>query len=199
MTNNKKTGAPPTLRFCTDRRMVPRALEFSQQRRLRYKTAFSSCARYPPFSVSEETSQFPLVFSRFSQNEILHCCFHVTGFLPWVPGHETKSSGGVMESTLRPKNPVKRRQLLLASGVHRRAIKYCVDGKMVCPFLMTCCIMANGNPIYNTDYGCCLIPSAVCCSDGIHCCQAGYRCGTTKCYRSHKPFFPKPWVPIRYY
>ena len=115
-----------------------------------------------------------------------------------VPGHETKSSGGVMESTLRLKNSVKRLQLLLASGVHRRAINYCVDGKMVCPFLMTCCIMANGNPIYNTDYVCCLIPSAVCCSDGIHCCPAGYLCGTTKCYRNHKPFFPKPWVSIRY-
>ena len=58
------------------------------------------------------------------------------------------SSGGVMESTLRPKNPVKRRQLLLASGVHKRAINYRDDGKMACPFLMTCCIMANGNPIY---------------------------------------------------
>ena len=101
------------------------------------------------------------------------------------------SSGGVMESTLRPKNPVKRRQLLLASGVHKREINYRDDGKMACPFLMTCCIMANGNPIYNTDYGCCLIPSAVCCSDGIHCCPAGYRCGTTKCYRDHKPFFPE--------
>lgn len=115
-----------------------------------------------------------------------------------VPGHETKPSGGVMESTLRPKNPVKRRQLLLAIGVHKREINYRDDGKMACPFLMTCCIIANGNPIYNTDYGCCLIPSAVCCSDGIHCCPAGYRCGTTKSYRGHKPFFPKPWVSIRY-
>lgn len=120
------------------------------------------------------------------------------GFSCKVPCHETKPSGGVMEPTLRPKKPVKRLQLLLASGVHKRAINYCDDGKMACPFLMTSHIMANGNPIYNTDYGCCLIPSAVCCSGGIHWCPAGYRCGTTKCYRSHKPFFPKPWVSIRY-
>lgn len=203
MTNNKKRGAPPTLWFCTDRRMVPRALEFFQQRRLRYKTAFFSCARYPPisryppFSVSAETSQFPLALIAFRKMRFYIAALTLLVFCRWVRAHvrypamKQNPRGVVMESTLRPKNPVKRRQLLLASGVHKREINYRDDGKMACPFLMTCCIMTNGNPICNTDCGYCLIPSAVCCSDGIHCCPAGYRCGTTKCYRGHKPFFPE--------
>ena len=61
-----------------------------------------------------------------------------------VPGDERKPLGDVMESTLLPENPVKRLQPFLESGVHEGIINYCDDGKLACPFLMTCCIMANG-------------------------------------------------------
>lgn len=45
----------------------------------------------------------------------------------------------------------------------------CSDG-YVCPGSdSTCCPTPQG-------YGCCPRPNAVCCSDGIHCCEQGYTC-----------------------
>ncbi|XP_029953604.1 granulin b [Salarias fasciatus] len=46
----------------------------------------------------------------------------------------------------------------------------CPDRESVCPDQTTCCQMANGT------YGCCPMPSAVCCSDHVHCCPAGTQC-----------------------
>nr|XP_032806353.1 progranulin-like isoform X1 [Petromyzon marinus] len=51
--------------------------------------------------------------------------------------------------------------------------QYCRDGQ-------TCCRLATGS------WGCCNIPHAICCSDGIHCCPAGHFCLTASglCARS---------------
>ena len=45
----------------------------------------------------------------------------------------------------------------------------CSDGS-ACPDGSTCCELASGG------YGCCPLPNAVCCSDGVHCCPNGYTC-----------------------
>ncbi|XP_068707870.1 uncharacterized protein [Montipora foliosa] len=41
----------------------------------------------------------------------------------------------------------------------------------VCPHNSTCCDIP-----FPTGQGCCLMPQAVSCGDGMHCCPAGYRC-----------------------
>ncbi|PFX28352.1 Granulin [Stylophora pistillata] len=46
----------------------------------------------------------------------------------------------------------------------------CPDGESECPDGTTCCKLSTG------QYGCCPLPNAVCCSDGVHCCPNGYTC-----------------------
>ncbi|KAJ7381619.1 hypothetical protein OS493_040095 [Desmophyllum pertusum] len=48
------------------------------------------------------------------------------------------------------------------------------SGKVVtmCPYNTTCC----DDLVSNTGQGCCLVPKAVPCGDGMHCCPAGYEC-----------------------
>ena len=48
----------------------------------------------------------------------------------------------------------------------------CPDGKSMCPSGNTCCKLASGG------FGCCPLPNAVCCSDQVHCCPNGYKCGS---------------------
>ncbi|XP_076033800.1 progranulin-like [Oratosquilla oratoria] len=52
----------------------------------------------------------------------------------------------------------------------------------------TCCKMGDGN------YGCCPLPNAVCCKDGLHCCQNGTKCGKTRCIASNDSWLtPLTW------
>nr|XP_039257315.1 progranulin-like [Styela clava] len=46
-----------------------------------------------------------------------------------------------------------------------------------CPNFSTCCQLTDGK------YGCCGHPSAVCCSDHLHCCPHGFVCDlkSSKC------------------
>ncbi|XP_048221897.1 progranulin isoform X2 [Perognathus longimembris pacificus] len=44
------------------------------------------------------------------------------------------------------------------------------DGVTSCPPFSTCCRLISG------EWGCCLFPEAVCCSDHLHCCPHGYMC-----------------------
>ncbi|GFO46514.1 Cg6459 pa [Plakobranchus ocellatus] len=44
------------------------------------------------------------------------------------------------------------------------------DDQSECPSGNTCCLNQQGG------YSCCPLPSAVCCSDRLHCCPAGYTC-----------------------
>ena len=46
----------------------------------------------------------------------------------------------------------------------------CPDGQSECPSGNTCCKLSSG------QYGCCHLPKATCCSDGVHCCPNGYSC-----------------------
>ncbi|KAJ7392500.1 hypothetical protein OS493_012169 [Desmophyllum pertusum] len=48
------------------------------------------------------------------------------------------------------------------------------SGKVVtmCPYNTTCC----DDPFSSTGQGCCLIPKAIPCGDGMHCCPAGFEC-----------------------
>ena len=54
----------------------------------------------------------------------------------------------------------------------------CPGGQYYCPDSNTCCKHASG------QYGCCPLPNAVCCSDGVHCCPNKYKCdpASGKCY-----------------
>lgn len=53
------------------------------------------------------------------------------------------------------------------------------DGFSSCPDGTTCCKLASGS------WGCCPMPSAVCCSDHVHCCPEGTSCDLThgKCVK----------------
>ncbi|XP_071102590.1 uncharacterized protein [Haliotis cracherodii] len=53
------------------------------------------------------------------------------------------------------------------------------DSSHECPDGSTCCKLSSG------QWGCCPLPNAVCCSDGIHCCPSGTTCDTEsgKCNR----------------
>ncbi|XP_067650536.1 zonadhesin-like isoform X2 [Haliotis asinina] len=46
------------------------------------------------------------------------------------------------------------------------------DSSHECPDRSTCCKLSSG------EWGCCPLPKAVCCSDGIHCCPEGTTCDT---------------------
>uniref|UniRef100_A0A915LBJ3 Granulins domain-containing protein n=1 Tax=Romanomermis culicivorax TaxID=13658 RepID=A0A915LBJ3_ROMCU len=46
----------------------------------------------------------------------------------------------------------------------------CDDQKSKCPDEATCCKLSSGN------WGCCPMPQAVCCSDGVHCCPENTIC-----------------------
>ena len=50
---------------------------------------------------------------------------------------------------------------------------------IACPPDHTCCRLVNG------EYGCCPVPNAVCCSDGVNCCPSGYTCSvsTGECHK----------------
>lgn len=60
------------------------------------------------------------------------------------------------------------------------------DEQTSCPDGQTCC------KISATEWGCCPFPNAVCCSDMLHCCPAGYTCdGSGQC--SQKPAHWYSW------
>ncbi|KAJ7353893.1 hypothetical protein OS493_031600 [Desmophyllum pertusum] len=56
----------------------------------------------------------------------------------------------------------------------------CPDGQSECPDRCTCCKLASG------QWGCCPLPQAVCCSDGLHCCPNGYTCNSGVCSKGSK-------------
>uniref|UniRef100_A0A4W3J9A7 Granulins domain-containing protein n=1 Tax=Callorhinchus milii TaxID=7868 RepID=A0A4W3J9A7_CALMI len=50
-----------------------------------------------------------------------------------------------------------------------RSVTYC-DNLHYCSAENTCCRLPSGS------WGCCPIPSATCCNDGVHCCPHGMNC-----------------------
>nr|AJD81432.1 granulin epithelin precursor variant 1 [Pinctada fucata] len=60
----------------------------------------------------------------------------------------------------------------------------CPDQQSECPAGSTCCLQSGG------QYGCCPLPKAVCCKDGMHCCPNGTKCNSagTQCLSSTASF-----------
>ena len=52
----------------------------------------------------------------------------------------------------------------------------CNDKKTQCADGNTCCKLPNGK---DSEFGCCPMPNATCCSDGIHCCPSTYTCNVS--------------------
>ena len=87
----------------------------------------------------------------------VHCC----------PNGYTCSAGvcsrGSKILPLLEKLPASKRNVDASSVV-------CPDEESECPDGNTCCKLSSG------QWGCCPLPQAVCCSDGVHCCPNGYTC-----------------------
>uniref|UniRef100_A0A7M5V9F9 Granulins domain-containing protein n=2 Tax=Clytia hemisphaerica TaxID=252671 RepID=A0A7M5V9F9_9CNID len=60
----------------------------------------------------------------------------------------------------------------------------CPDGQSECPSGNTCCKLSSG------EYGCCPLPKATCCSDGVHCCPNGYSCDGGVCSKATEEVKP---------
>ena len=62
----------------------------------------------------------------------------------------------------------------------------CPGRQSQCPDGMTCCKLSSG------QWGCCPLPKAVCCSDGVHCCPSGYTCDVEagSCTKGDKTTIP---------
>ncbi|XP_078656089.1 uncharacterized protein LOC144902484 isoform X2 [Branchiostoma floridae x Branchiostoma belcheri] len=60
------------------------------------------------------------------------------------------------------------------------------DSTNECPSKNTCCKLASGK------WGCCPLPSAVCCDDGVHCCPEGTTCSASK-GKCEKGDISLPW------
>ena len=91
-----------------------------------------------------------------------HCC--PDGYT-CNPSAGTCTEGGKSIPMLRKMPGLKR--LVKATNV------ICPDGQSECPDGSTCCKLSSG------QWGCCPLPKAVCCSDGVHCCPNGYTCDTS--------------------
>ena len=91
-----------------------------------------------------------------------HCC--PDGYT-CNPSAGTCTEGGKSIPLLRKMPGLKR--LVKATNV------ICPDGQSECPDGSTCCKLSSG------QWGCCPLPKAVCCSDGVHCCPNGYTCDTS--------------------
>ncbi|XP_071945822.1 uncharacterized protein [Antedon mediterranea] len=93
----------------------------------------------------------------------LHCC---------PEGYKCDIAGGTCENYSSTVELIKHSPAQLtfeANPVTLEAVM-CPDGQSQCPDGNTCCKLSSG------QYGCCPLPSAVCCSDGLHCCPTGYTC-----------------------
>ena len=89
----------------------------------------------------------------------IHCC--PSGYTCDVSAGTC--SRGLEKTNLLRKQPAKSLKVKSTSVV-------CPDGESQCPEGNTCCKLSSG------QYGCCPLPRAVCCSDGVHCCPNGYTC-----------------------
>ena len=72
----------------------------------------------------------------------------------------------MLHTVEKPKLSVVTKEKLLKNVI-------CPDGQSECPDGNTCCKLSSG------QWGCCPLPNAVCCSDGVHCCPNGYTCNVS--------------------
>ncbi|XP_030076397.1 progranulin isoform X4 [Microcaecilia unicolor] len=78
------------------------------------------------------------------------------------------------------KTPLQGREILINKDVKCDDETSCADGQ-------TCCRAASG------EWACCPLLEAVCCSDHVHCCPAGYTCNTSA-GSCDKSLLSIPWV-----
>lgn len=95
-------------------------------------------------------------------NDDYHCC---------APGHKCAAKGKC-ESMSGDYQP-----LTLISKTDEDN-QVCPDHKAQCKTGETCCLNKENK------FGCCPDAKAVCCSDRVHCCPEGFKCGTDTCSRS---------------
>ncbi|XP_034414303.1 granulin b isoform X1 [Cyclopterus lumpus] len=62
------------------------------------------------------------------------------------------------------------------------------DAQTSCPRDTTCCFMGAAR-----RWGCCPLPQAVCCEDGLHCCPGGHACEPHRSACSKGPLVVVPW------
>nr|UVE15939.1 progranulin precursor S2 [Lethenteron reissneri] len=60
----------------------------------------------------------------------------------------------------------------------KQATSVSCANRRYCPGDSTCCRLPAGS------WGCCGVPNAVCCADGVHCCPAGHVCMEKYCMKS---------------
>ncbi|PWA21451.1 hypothetical protein CCH79_00003239, partial [Gambusia affinis] len=92
----------------------------------------------------------------------VHCCPH--GSVCNLEAETCDDSSGVV-----PPLPLLTKVPALTSQVQQEKIM--CDGQTSCPKDTTCCFMERTH-----KWGCCPLPEAVCCKDGIHCCPSGHTC-----------------------
>ncbi|XP_075899999.1 progranulin-like [Nelusetta ayraudi] len=146
----------PSARCCTDGiHCCPRGYDCD----LTYKHCVRQGLRYP-FLDKQALSSFPALSSpaekKISEEEPLDS-------IPMVLTEEAAAP-------LQPLAPSVELQNSLEES--KSSVVYC-DHVYYCPDGTTCCRHPKG------PWFCCPIPSARCCTDGIHCCPYGYDCDLT--------------------
>ena len=110
----------------------------------------------------------------------LHCCRE--GYLCDLTEGVCVPDIGVtkMDSNMIRVVPSKRFFAKLDSGGPSLKNVVCPDQQSECPDGDTCCP-------HGGQYGCCPLPNAECCTDGVHCCPSGSTCNlsTNTCVRKH--------------
>ncbi|XP_042187867.1 progranulin-like [Callorhinchus milii] len=96
------------------------------------------------------------------------CCFGGTRCCPkdFSTLFKTSSSLSVPVNRMKPVMEINALSIQFNSG---RSVTYC-DNLHYCSAENTCCRLPSGS------WGCCPIPSATCCNDGVHCCPHGMNC-----------------------
>ncbi|XP_013402422.1 granulins [Lingula anatina] len=98
----------------------------------------------------------------------VHCCPN---------GFTCQTTTGVCVQGTKAISVIPDKAVLVDTNV---GIVICPDGQSQCPDGNTCCKLPSG------QYGCCPVPHALCCKDGVHCCidglhfLEGYECDVSK-------------------
>ncbi|XP_076059988.1 progranulin-like isoform X2 [Oratosquilla oratoria] len=103
-------------------------------------------------------------------------------------GHHFSSSKSVKQTELLIEVKATPSAKFPAENKKEKETRLCPDPDYECDDQDTCCKAAGGG------YGCCPMPEATCCKDGVHCCPHGYKCVKLGCLPdkinvAYNPFF----------